>query len=101
MRKAFIFFGMLSMLGMAYSQTVAERLKAVKPDNYKGYNQVTVFDSTVVMMEESGLSYVNNHQLIKILNHQGAKNNSVFKIDYDPQSAYVEIEKVVVNYFTA
>ena len=54
------------MLGMVYSQTVAERLKAVKLDDYKGYNQVTVFDSTKVLMEESGLSYVNNHQLIKI-----------------------------------
>ena len=97
MKRTFIFLSMLSMLGMAYSQTVTEQLKAVRPDNYKGYNQVTVFDSTKVLMEESGLSYVNNHQLIKILNFQGAKNNSVFKIDYDPQSAYVEIEKVVVH----
>lgn len=97
MKRTFIFLSMLSMLGMVYSQTVAERLKAVKLDDYKGYNQVTVFDSTKVLMEESGLSYVNNHQLIKILDFRGAKNNNVFKIDYDSQSAYVEIEKIVVH----
>ena len=65
-------------------------------EKYKPYNQVTIFDSTDVFMEESGLSYVNSHRLVKIINYAGAKANSVVKIDYDPQSAYVEIKKVVV-----
>ncbi len=65
-------------------------------EKYKSYNQVTLFDSTDVFMEESGLSYVNSHRLVKIINYAGAKANSVVKIDYDPQSAYVEIKKVVV-----
>ncbi len=65
-------------------------------EKYKSYNQVTLFDSTDVFMEESGLSYVNSHRLVKIINYSGAKANSVVKIDYDPQSAYVEIKKVVV-----
>ena len=70
--------------------------EAIDNERYKGFNQVTVFDSTDVFMEESGLSYVNSHRLVKILNYAGAKANSVVKIDYDPQSAYVEIRKVVV-----
>ena len=65
-------------------------------EKYKSYNQVTLFDSTDVFMEESGLSYVNSHRLVKIINYAGAKANSVVKIDYDPLSAYVEIKKVVV-----
>ena len=98
MRKTFLLIGLLFACVAANSQTTREKINSVSPSDYKGYNQVTVFDSTQVFMEESGLSYVNNHQLIKVLTHQGAKNNSVVKIDYDPQSAYVEIKKVVLHH---
>lgn len=58
---------------------------------------VTVFDSTSVFMEESGLSYVHAHSLVKILNYQGAKDKAVYKMDYDPLSAYVEINEVKIH----
>lgn len=80
----------------AKAQDKGDLLRATDSEKYKAYNQVTIFDSTDVFMEESGLSYVNSHRLVKILNYAGAKANSVVKVDYDPQSAYVEIRKVVV-----
>ena len=80
----------------AKAQDKGDLVRATDSEKYKAYNQVTIFDSTYVFMEESGLSYVNSHRLVKILNYAGAKANSVVKVDYDPQSAYVEIRKVVV-----
>ncbi len=80
----------------AKAQDKGDMVRNTDVEKYKSYNQVTLFDSTDVFMEESGLSYVNSHRLVKILNYAGAKANSVVKIDYDPQSAYVEIRKVVV-----
>jgi hypothetical protein len=99
MKKTFVFLGILSLVSVVCSQSspVGNKLKSINSNEYKGWNQVTVFDSTEVKMEASGLSYINNHKLIKVLNHNGAKENSVFKIDYDPQSAYVEIEKVIIH----
>ena len=80
----------------AKAQDKGDMVRNTDVEKYKSYNQVTLFDSTDVFMEESGLSYVNSHRLVKIINYAGAKANSVVKIDYDPQSAYVEIKKVVV-----
>ena len=54
-------------------------------------NEITIYDSTTVDVQESGLSYVNIHKLIKICNNNGAKRNSVITFGYDPLSAYVEI----------
>ena len=88
-------FCMVFLGFFAFANGQSQR-EAIDNERYKGFNQVTVFDSTDVFMEESGLSYVNSHRLVKILNYAGAKANSVVKIDYDPQSAYVEIRKVVV-----
>ena len=63
---------------------------------YPGKSELILFDSTKVSVQESGLSYVNIHKLIKVLNAKGAKENAVIKFGYDPLSAYVEIKKVVI-----
>lgn len=63
----------------------------------KAQHQVTIFDSSDVFMEASGLSHVNCHKRIQMKDYTGCKNNSVVKIDYDPQSAYVDITKVLVH----
>lgn len=60
-------------------------------------HQTTIYDSTSVFMEESGLSHVVNHQRIKIEDATGCKSNSTLTIDYDPLSAYVEFRQVVVH----
>ena len=50
----------------------------------------TLYDSTSVVMEESGLSHVINHKRIRAIDYQGCKELSYLKLDYDPLSAYVE-----------
>ena len=63
---------------------------------YPNDNLVVVFDSTFVDVKESGLSYVNTHTLTKVLNYKGALDLSVVKFGYDPLSAYVDIQRVVI-----
>ena len=70
--------------------------KAGDAKKFSGYDYITVFDSTYTYMEENGLSRVKMHKLIKMLTNIGCKENSTVKIDYDPLSAYVEINKITV-----
>ncbi|NVO21325.1 MAG: DUF3857 and transglutaminase domain-containing protein [Bacteroidetes bacterium] len=64
--------------------------------DFPGANILVVFDSTKVQVEASGLSHVFTHRLTKILTPAGAKSLSVVKYDYDPLSAYVEIQGVTL-----
>ncbi len=64
---------------------------------YPGEQEVTVFDSTYVDVQESGLTYVTAHTLTKVLTAKGALDLDVIKYGYDPLSAYVEIRKAVIH----
>ena len=68
---------------------------------YAGCHTLTFFDSTKVFMEESGLSRVEFHKRIAMLDNTGCSMNSVVKMDYDPLSAYVEIRKVLVHRYSS
>lgn len=61
-------------------------------------NKTTLYDSTYVVMEESGLSHVTNHQRIRVNNYAGCSELSTLKLDYDPLSAYVEFQQVIVHH---
>lgn len=65
-------------------------------EDFPGASYITVFDSTHVDVQESGLSYVNTHRLIKILTPSGALDHRVITYGYDPLSAWVEIKKIVI-----
>ena len=65
---------------------------------YPTAEYVTLFDSTKVKMMESGLSYYQEHQRVIILTPEGGKSFNVFKSEYDPLTASVEIRKIVVYY---
>ena len=67
------------------------------PDTYAGSNTVTLFDSTGVYMEESGLSHVLTHKRIRMYSFAGCSQWSTVKMDYDPLSAYCEIRAVMVH----
>lgn len=73
-------------------RTVLNRLKDLK--RFEGYHVVTIFDSTRVNVEESGLSRVYMHQVYKILDIQGCLSKRVVSIGYDPLSAFVKILEV-------
>lgn len=61
-------------------------------------HRTVVFDSTSVVMEESGLSHVTNHQRIRVNDRTGCSQMSTLKVDYDPLSAYVEFLQVLVHH---
>lgn len=64
---------------------------------YVGMDMITEFDSTGVYVEESGLSHVLTHRLVRVSSYKGAKQLSTIKMDYDPLSAYCDITHVVVH----
>ena len=68
-----------------------------RPGKYAGMNTVTLFDSTGVYMEESGLSHVLTHKRVMAQSFAGCASLSVVKMDYDPLSAYCDITHVLVH----
>lgn len=70
--------------------------KAGEASKYPNDNQLVIFDSTNVDVQETGLTYVWSHTLTKVLNARGALEQSVIKFGYDPLSAFVEIKKAVI-----
>lgn len=61
-------------------------------------HKTVLYDSTSVVMEESGLSHVINHQRIRANDYVGCKDLATVKIDYDPLSAYVEFRQVLLHH---
>jgi len=99
--KKFLFVTLFiaGISSVALSTPVRKLIKdAGGSSRYPGAGYVVIFDSAKVDMKESGLSYYNEHKLIKILNPQGGKKFNVYKYDYDPLSAFAEIQKVVIYY---
>lgn len=50
-----------------------------------------LYDSTIVDVQETGLTYVVKHQLTKILSDQSALEFRQVAFDYEPLSAYVKV----------
>ncbi len=61
-------------------------------------HKTVLYDSTSVVMEESGLSHVINHQRIRANDFAGCKQLATVKVDYDPLSAYVEFRQVLLHH---
>lgn len=98
MKKYLLLFFMIVSSIMASAQSTKELIdKVADCSKYEGYDYVVVYDSTDVVMEDSGLSHVNMHKVIKMLTYRGCEQNNVVKIDYDPLSAYVEIKEVKIH----
>ena len=75
--------------------------QVTRPTKYDGCHTLTRFDSTTVYMEASGLSRVKYHKLVEMIDYKGCRDNSTVKMDYDPLSAHVDIDQVVVHrYYT-
>jgi hypothetical protein len=100
MKKLFFIFMILTWTGINLTAVPVRTLikKTGSISKYPGAGYVVIFDSTKVDMQESGLSYFNEHKLIKVLTPKGGKKFNVYKYDYDPMSAYAEIQKVVIYY---
>jgi hypothetical protein len=71
-------------------------LKSGDASKYPSDNLLVVFDSTQVVVKESGLTYVTGHSLTKVLTSKGAMDLDVVKFGYDPLSAYIRIDQVTI-----
>ncbi|MBN2683084.1 MAG: DUF3857 domain-containing protein [Bacteroidales bacterium] len=94
MKRLFLSFLLCFFIYSLVAQDVKSLLKSA---DYPGYDLLTVFDSTYTDMQESGLSYVNNRTLYKVLTNYGAKRLAVVKFDYDPLSAFIEVREVIIH----
>jgi hypothetical protein len=97
MKKLFLTLTCLLAGLMMMATPVEELLRNTgTAEDYPGSNFLTVFDSTNVVVQETGLGYFYTHQLFKILTKQGALDKRVIDYGYDPLSAYVEIRMVKI-----
>ncbi|MDZ7742589.1 MAG: DUF3857 domain-containing protein [Bacteroidota bacterium] len=98
MFKKQLFTGLFILVfALSFAGPVEELIKtAGGKEQYPDADFITIFDSTLVDVAESGLSYTNTHQLFKILTPKGALDKAVIKYGYDPLSAFSEIKKVTI-----
>ncbi len=89
---------LLTLSGMnIHAQTMLDLVaKAGDALQYPNDAQLVIFDSTMVDMQESGLTYVITHNLSKALNAKGALELNVIKYGYDPLSSFIEFRQVNV-----
>jgi len=62
--------------------------------DHEGAEYVIVYDEAVNRVKPSGVTYVDSYVIHKILTPAGARNRSVLRWNYDPQSSYVEVREV-------
>ncbi|MBD3165700.1 DUF3857 domain-containing protein, partial [bacterium] len=79
-------------------KTLADRIAdAGTKDDYKGFNTVIVYDHAINRMKKSGVTYVEKTMLYKVLTPAGVLEKQVLRWDYDPQSSWVDVQKVVIH----
>lgn len=98
MKKTFLLLSLMCFAFTLNAQNFRELIaNAGNATTYPKSDVVVIFDSTSVQMQPTGLSYYQMHTLTKILTTEGAKKNNIIKVGYDPLSAYVEIQKVIIH----
>ncbi|MBN1334626.1 MAG: DUF3857 and transglutaminase domain-containing protein [Deltaproteobacteria bacterium] len=58
-----------------------------------GADTVVVMRRTVVTVEESGLAWFDNHEIVKCLSEKGAASLARIRLDYDPSSNEVTVDR--------
>lgn len=95
MRKILVLF--LTLVSFAsFADYSALIKKAGDSKKYPNADYIIVFDSTIVDVKETGLSYNNIHKLYKVMNEKGATTLNNLRFDYDPLSAFIEIKEVKI-----
>jgi hypothetical protein len=64
---------------------------------YEGAERLVIFDHTEAEVEDSGLSHVYTHRLIKVLEFGGARALRALRFNYDPASNMIEIRAVRIH----
>lgn len=97
LKNALLFLSFWMGISIVVANPIQDLLKnsGCKKD-YPNANMLIVFDSTNVDVQESGLSYVTTHKLYKVFTPKGALELKQIIYGYDPLSAYVDIQKVII-----
>ncbi|MBE0644476.1 MAG: DUF3857 and transglutaminase domain-containing protein [Bacteroidetes bacterium] len=94
---AFLFFVIpLLPLRAQVDANLAHLRASTTGKDYPAADVVVLYDSTDVDVQESGLSYVRMHKLVKVLTAKGARDMKSVTFDYDPLSAAVDVLRVRV-----
>jgi hypothetical protein len=83
--------------GRTDAAILAQIAAAGTAEDWPDAGAVTVFDSTRVIMEDSGLSHRRQRLLRKVLTPEGARDLAAPRFDYDPASNQVTILSVRVH----
>ena len=98
MKKIAITLFLLAGFLLLNSQSVSELVNnSGNSEDFPGQNTLIIFDSTSVEVQPSGLSYIYTHQLFKVLTLKGDADLNVITYGYDPLSAYVDINEVIIH----
>ncbi len=85
------FFPADDLFGQDFEGTKKRIADAGEAKDFPGSGTVVVFDLTRADVQESGLAYVTQERLWKILTPAGGVSMRAVTLEYDPQSAKVEI----------
>ena len=67
-----------------------------KPDVYKGFDSVTLLDSTRVVVEPTGSGTFSIYKAFKVQTKKGAVDNRTVIYDYDPLTAFAEFRYALI-----
>jgi hypothetical protein len=67
-----------------------------KPEVYKGFDTVTLLDSTRVVVQLTGSGTFSVYRAFKVQTPKGAVNNRVVVYDYDPLTAFAQFRYAVI-----
>lgn len=96
-KKPLLLFCFLILVRLVIAGPMEDLIrKAGTASDHPGSGFVTVFDSTTVDVQATGLSYFYTHQLFKILTAEGALQKRSIEFGYDPLSAYVDFRLVKI-----
>ena len=70
--------------------------EAGEAKDFSGANRILIFDRTLADVQDSGLTYVTQKRLWKVLKSSGGLNLRSIVWDYDPLSGLVEVKEAKV-----
>jgi hypothetical protein len=88
-----VLFGLLAG-SIAAQENIPTLVAGVDAAKYPGQDSVMVFDRTQVAVEDTGLSVMTMHQLIKVLTVEGAAREMTRVFEYDPKSSMVDVRRI-------
>ncbi|PLX10596.1 MAG: transglutaminase [Marinilabiliales bacterium] len=96
--KRFLILLLVTLPILSFSGPIGQLIKkAGTSTQFPGHPSLVVFDSTMVDVQESGLSYITKHLAYKVLTNEGANKLATITFDYDPLTAFVEIKEVIIH----